>query len=46
MHNYWADTDPNMKMANRINFMKNLGLLGASLAYLFVPMPWMWSLWS
>lgn len=31
MHNFWADTDPAMAMANRINFMKNLSMLGGAL---------------
>ena len=31
MHNFWAISDPQMKMADMINFMKNMGLLGATL---------------
>ena len=40
MHNYWAQTDPNQKMADRVQFMKNIALIGAVLVFLFVPMPW------
>src|SRR5213075_2454745 len=29
MHNFWADTDPMQKMANTINFAKNMALLGS-----------------
>ena len=31
MHNFWAVSDPNMKMADMINFMKNMALIGAAL---------------
>lgn len=34
MHNFWSDTDPNMKMNNQINFSKNMALLGAVLVML------------
>ncbi len=44
MHNYWNDTDPQVKMANRVNFMKNIALIGAALAFLFVALPWPLSL--
>lgn len=44
MHNFWTDTDPNMKMANMVNFMKNMALVGASLMTLAIPQPWVWSL--
>ncbi len=44
MHNYWADQDPNMKMANMVNFTKNMALAGASLMLLAVPTPWPYSL--
>lgn len=30
MHNFWA-VDPEMKQSEMINFMKNIGLIGASL---------------
>lgn len=44
MHAFWSVSDPNMKMMEQVNFMKNLALLGASLAYLFIPQPWEFSL--
>jgi uncharacterized membrane protein YphA (DoxX/SURF4 family) len=44
VHNYWTDTDQNAKMANRINFNKNLALLGAALIMYMVATPWPYSL--
>ena len=44
MHAYWADTDPGMKMGNRVNFYKNLALLGAVLMMYMIPTPWVFSL--
>ena len=43
MHAYWKDTDPNVKMSNRINFWKNVALLGATLMFLAIPEPWLYS---
>lgn len=43
MHNFWAITDPNQKMADMINFTKNTALLGAALALMYVPQPWPFS---
>lgn len=43
MHNFWNDPDPNMKMANMVNFTKNMALLGAALMLLSVPTPWIFS---
>ncbi len=40
MHNYWAITDPMQRMGERVNFYKNLGLLGAVLMLLAIPTPW------
>ena len=34
MHNFWADTDPNTKMNNKIGFLKNAALFGAALMLL------------
>lgn len=31
MHNFWAIKDPQMKMMEMVNFMKNTALLGAAL---------------
>jgi uncharacterized membrane protein YphA (DoxX/SURF4 family) len=44
MHDFWRETDPQMKMIHMINFMKNLALWAAILALLFVPQPWPFSL--
>ena len=44
MHDFWKETDPQMKMMHMINFMKNLALWAAILALLFVPQPWPFSL--
>jgi len=44
MHDYWNDKDVHMKMSNRVNFMKNVALIGGALAFLFITMPWPWSL--
>lgn len=44
MHGFWADTDPNMKMQNQVNFTKNTALLGAILMmYAFIDV-WPWVL--
>ena len=40
MHAYWNETDPAMKMNQRISFMKNIALLGAILMLLSLPVPW------
>jgi uncharacterized membrane protein YphA (DoxX/SURF4 family) len=40
IHTYWSDTDQNAKINNRVNFQKNLALLGAGLALMIVPQPW------
>lgn len=31
IHPFWKMTDPNLRMANRINFWKNLGLMGGAM---------------
>ncbi len=40
MHNFWALNDPQMKMIEMTNFMKNMGLLGACFMFLAIPGPW------
>lgn len=35
MHAYWKDTDESMKTGNRVNFWKNMALVGALLMFLF-----------
>jgi len=44
MHDFWKETDPQTRMMQMINFMKNLALWAAILALLFVPQPWPFSL--
>ncbi len=46
MHAFWKIEDPNAKMMDMIMFSKNMALLGAALAYLFVQEPWAYSLAS
>jgi len=44
MHDFWREQDPQMKMMQMINFMKNLALWAAILTLLFIPKPWPFSL--
>ncbi len=44
MHNFWVVSDPQVKMIEMINFMKNMALLGATLMFLAIPTPWKMSL--
>lgn len=44
MHAFWKVGDPAARMAERVNFMKNLALLGALLMMLVIPAPWPLSL--
>ena len=44
MHQYWTMTDPMGRMGEHVNFYKNLGLLGAVLMLLAIPLPWVLSL--
>jgi hypothetical protein len=46
MHNFWALSDPQMKQADVINFLKNMALVGALLMLLAIPQPWPFSLAS
>lgn len=36
IHNFWAVSDPQARMMDRVNFMKNIALIAGALAYLFV----------
>ncbi|MDR7445303.1 MAG: DoxX family protein [Armatimonadota bacterium] len=36
MHNFWAIEDPMRKMTEQVNFMKNMGLLGAAFLLLYL----------
>jgi len=44
MHNFWAVQDPQMKMIETVNFMKNLALAASALMFLAIPQPWPFSL--
>ena len=46
MHNYWAVQDPEVKLGQRVNFMKNMALLGALWMLVEIPRPWPLSLGS
>ncbi len=41
MHAFWKESDPMKKMGEKINFEKNLALLGAVLMLLALGVPWM-----
>jgi uncharacterized membrane protein YphA (DoxX/SURF4 family) len=40
MHDFWKAEDPNQRMNDRINFSKNMALLGGALALMGVEEPW------
>ena len=40
MHNFWKIQDPQLKVADKVNFTKNMALLGAVLMFLAIPTPW------
>ena len=40
MHNFWKVEDPQTKMAEMTQFMKNMAMLGAALIFLAVQTPW------
>ena len=40
IHNFWEIRDPQLRMADKTNFMKNMALLGAILMLLTIPTPW------
>jgi putative oxidoreductase len=44
MHNFWTIADPQLRMADKVNFMKNMALIGAILMFLAIPLPWALSL--
>ncbi len=44
MHNFWAIDDPQQKMMEMTQFMKNTAILGATLMLLAIPTPWPFSL--
>lgn len=40
MHDFWTVEDPQQRMGEQINFMKNLALLGGALMAAAMPEPW------
>jgi putative oxidoreductase len=46
MHAFWAETAPQMKQMQMINFTKNMALLGSALMFLGIPRPWPYSVES
>jgi uncharacterized membrane protein YphA (DoxX/SURF4 family) len=44
IHNYWKEKDAQARQADKINFMKNMALVGALLMILILPQPWPLSL--
>ena len=44
IHNFWVVKDPQQRMAERVNFMKNMALLGFLLMTVAIPRPWPMSL--
>jgi putative oxidoreductase len=40
MHDFWKVEDPNQRMQETINFMKNMALLGGALALTGIEEPW------
>ncbi len=44
MHDYWNIENQQEKMNQKINFEKNVALVGGLLMLLIIPTPWIWSL--
>ena len=44
MHAFWGISEPMARMADQVNFMKNVALLGAALAMAAIPLPWSMSI--
>jgi uncharacterized membrane protein YphA (DoxX/SURF4 family) len=40
MHNFWTASNPQAQQIDRINFKKNVALLGAAWMLLAIPQPW------
>lgn len=43
MHAFWKETDPNAKMSERTQFMKNVALIGALLMLYAIPVSWVYT---
>ncbi|MGB1586842.1 MAG: DoxX family protein [Thermoplasmatota archaeon] len=44
MHDFWNVEDPMQRMGEQVNFTKNAGLFGATLALYAVATPWVWGI--
>ncbi len=44
MHGFWKVSDPNTRMMEMVQFMKDIALMGSALMLLGVPQPWPLSL--
>ena len=44
IHNFWTVQDPQAKLGEMTNFLKNMALLGLLLMTLVIPRPWPMSL--
>ena len=40
MHDFWAETDPQQKANQQVQFTKNAALLGSALMFLMIQAPW------
>jgi putative oxidoreductase len=40
MHDFWNVQDPQQRVAQTINFTKNVALLGSTLMFAAIPVPW------
>jgi len=40
MHDFWKASDPQTKYMEKIQFTKNMALLGADLMFLVIDLPW------
>jgi len=44
MHKFWEVSDPNMKMSEMTNFLKNMALVGAIFMMTAISTPWVYSI--
>jgi len=44
MHDFWAIKDPQEKMTQMVNFLKNMAFVGAALMTLAIPTSWAFSI--
>lgn len=45
MHRYWTVSEPNQRSMERVQFQKNMALLGATLMMFSILVPWAYHLW-